>query len=216
MNQPVPVDSALVPSPPPSNQESKPAPTANELVAANAVKSGMYKGLTVSTAMMILQIADELQIPAAQALGSIHIVQGKLVLSATLLGALVQRSGTFDYRVTENTDKAAEVEILRRVDGAWTPVGKFKFTIEMAKRADLLGKTVWKQYPEAMLFSRALTAAIRMFAPSLTVVACYTPEEAETFDAPQRFGGQQPTRRMTESEAANMAAMVNGVRESNS
>jgi hypothetical protein len=87
MNQPVTTDLAIVPSPQPSNQESKPAPTANELVAANAVKSGMYKGLTVSTALMILQMAEELQIPAAQALGSIHIVQGKLVLSATLLGA---------------------------------------------------------------------------------------------------------------------------------
>jgi|688.fasta_scaffold07216_4 hypothetical protein len=216
MNQPVTTDLAIVPSPQPSNQESKPAPTANELVAANAVKSGMYKGLTVSTALMILQMAEELQIPAAQALGSIHIVQGKLVLSATLLGALVQRSGSFDYRVTENTDKAAEVEILRRVDGAWASVGKFRFSIEMAKRAELLGKSVWKQYPEAMLFSRALTAAIRMFAPSLTVVACYTPEEAETFDSPQRFGGQQPTRRMTESEAGQMASMVNGVREANS
>lgn len=216
MNQLVPADSAIVPSPQPSNQEPKVPPTANELVAANAVKSGMYKGLTVSTALMILQMAEELQIPAAQALGSIHIVQGKLVLSATLLGALVQRSGSFDYRVTENTDKAAEVEILRRVDGAWASVGKFKFTIEMAKRAELLGKAVWKQYPEAMLFSRALTAAIRMFAPSLTVVACYTPEEAETFDSPQRFAGQQTTRRMSEDEAGRMASMVNGVREANS
>jgi hypothetical protein len=155
-----------------------------ESIAANAVKSGVYKGLTQSTAMMIVQISNELGIPPAQGLGSIHIVQGKLVLSANLLAALVQRSGRFRYRVLENSDKLCAIEFLEKIDGGWDKLGTFKFTLEMAKRADLLGKTVWKQYPEAMLFSRAMTAGVRMFCPSLCVVACYSPEEAESFAEP--------------------------------
>lgn len=155
-----------------------------ETIAANAVKSGVYKGLTQSTAMMIVQISNELGIPPAQGLGSIHIVQGKLVLSANLLAALVQRSGRFRYRVIENSDKVCAIEFLERVDGQWDKLGCFRFTLEMAKRAELLGKSVWKQYPEAMLFSRAMTAGVRMFCPSLCVVACYSPEEAESFAEP--------------------------------
>jgi hypothetical protein len=155
-----------------------------EAIAANAVKSGVYKGLTQSTAMMIVQISNELGIPPAQGLGSIHIVQGKLVLSANLLAALVQRSGRFRYRVLENSDKVCAIEFLEKVDGQWDKLGVFRFTLEMAKRAELLGKSVWRQYPEAMLFSRAMTAGVRMFCPSLCVVACYSPEEAEAFSEP--------------------------------
>jgi hypothetical protein len=159
----------------------------NETIAAHAVKSGVYKGLTFSAAMMILQMADEIGIPISQALGSMHLVEGKLVMSANLIGALIQRSGRFRYKVLENTDKVCTIQFLEKIgerEGitVWDDLGKFSWTWEMAKRAGLATKAVWSRFPEAMLFSRAITQGVRMFCPMLTVVACYAPEEAEDFD----------------------------------
>jgi hypothetical protein len=161
-------------------------PPSKEQLATNAVKSGSIKGLTYTTAMMIMQLSEEIGIPPAQGLGSMHIINGKLVMSANLVAALVQRSNRFRYKVNETTDKACEIEYFERLgerDGlvVWDSLGKFKFTIEMAKRAELTGKAIWRQYPENMLYCRAMTAGVRMFCPSLTVVACYDPEEAESF-----------------------------------
>lgn len=175
--------------------ESKPKPAAppggisevNAAIAAHAVKSGNYKGLTYSSALMIIQLGNELGLPEAQALGSMHIVEGKLVMSANLIGALVQRSGRFRYKVLENSDKAATIEFFEKLgerEGitVWDSLGKFSWTWDMAKRAGLATKSVWSRFPEAMLFSRAMTQGVRMFCPMLTVVACYAPEEAEEFD----------------------------------
>jgi hypothetical protein len=48
----------------------------------------------------------------------------------------------------------------------------------MAERAGLLKNPTWKAYPEAMLFSRALTAGMRTHCPdALGGHPAYTPEE---------------------------------------
>jgi hypothetical protein len=57
-------------------------------------------------------------------------------------------------------------------------LGEETFTIEMAERAGLLKNPTWNAYPEAMLFSRALTAGMRTHCPdALGGHPAYTPEE---------------------------------------
>jgi hypothetical protein len=174
----------------PAGLDVKPAPanlSQNEIIAAHAVKSGNYKGLTYSTALMILQMAEELGLPMAQALGSMHLVDGKLVMSANLIAALVKRSGRYNYKVVEQTDKVCTLEFFQKLgvkDGliVWDALGKFSWNMEMAKRAGLHTKQVWLKFPENMLFSRCITSGVRTFCPDLTVVAVYDSEEAEAFD----------------------------------
>ena len=170
--------------------DAKPLPahlSQNEIIAAHAVKSGNYKGLTYSTALMILQMAGEMGLPMAQALGSMHLVDGKLVMSANLIAALVKRSGRYNYKVMEHTDKNCTIEFFEKLgvkDGliVWDSLGKFSWNMDMAKRAGLHTKQVWLKFPENMLFSRAITSGVRTFCPDLTVVAVYDTEEAESFD----------------------------------
>ena len=86
----------------------------------------------------------------------------------------VRRHPVYDYRVMENTAAACRIQFTANGQ----PLGVSEFTIEMAKRAGLATRAIWQKYPEAMLFSRALTAGMRTHCPdALGGHPAYTPEE---------------------------------------
>ena len=105
----------------------------------------------------------------------IYVVQGRPGFSAQLLAQAIKRHPDYDYRVLEKTDQVCRIRFLSRGE----ELGVETFTIQMAERAGLIGKGgPWKQYPEAMLFARALTAGMRTHCPdALGGHSAYTPEE---------------------------------------
>ena len=79
----------------------------------------------------------------------------------------------------EKTAKICRVRFLSHGE----VLGDELFTIEMAERAGLLKNPTWRSYPEAMLFSRALTAGMRTHCPdALGGSPAYTPEELGSDD----------------------------------
>jgi len=111
--------------------------------------------------------------PFASATG-VHIINGRPAFSSNLLAQAVRRHPDYDYRVLEKNAKTCRIKFLSRGED----LGTETFTIEMAERAGLLKNTTWKAYPEAMLFSRALTAGMRTHCPdALGGHPAYTPEE---------------------------------------
>jgi hypothetical protein len=116
--------------------------------------------------------------PFASATG-VHIINGRPAFSANLLAQSVRRHPDYDYRVLEKTAKICRVRFLSRGE----VLGEELFTIEMAERAGLLKNPTWRSYPEAMLFSRALTAGMRTHCPdALGGSSAYTPEELGASD----------------------------------
>jgi hypothetical protein len=111
--------------------------------------------------------------PFASATG-VHIINGRPAFSANLLAQAVRRHPDYDYRVLEKTAQICRIKFLSRGED----LGTETFTIDMAERAGLLKNPTWKAYPEAMLFSRALTAGMRTHCPdALGGHPAYTPEE---------------------------------------
>jgi hypothetical protein len=111
--------------------------------------------------------------PFASATG-VHIINGRPAFSANLLAQAVRRHPDYDYRVLEKTATACRIKFLSRGE----VLGEELFTIDMAERAGLLKNPTWRSYPEAMLFSRALTAGMRTHCPdALGGHPAYTPEE---------------------------------------
>jgi hypothetical protein len=111
--------------------------------------------------------------PFASATG-VHIIEGKPAFSSSLLAQAVRRHPVYDYRVIENTATACRIQFTANGQ----PLAVSEFTIEMAKRAGLADRSIWKKYPEAMLFSRALTAGMRTHCPdALGGHTAYTPDE---------------------------------------
>ena len=112
--------------------------------------------------------------PFASAAG-VSVINGRPGFGANLLAQAIKRHPHYDYRVLEKTDQVCRIKFLSGKE----ELGVETFTIQMAERANLIGKGgPWKQYPEAMLFARCLSAGMRTHCPdALGGAPAYTPEE---------------------------------------
>ena len=108
-------------------------------------------------------------------IAGISVINGKPGFGANLLAQAIKRHPLYDYRVLEKTDQVCRIKFLAGKE----ELGIETFTIQMAERANLIGKGgPWKQYPEAMLFARCLSAGMRTHCPdALGGAPAYTPEE---------------------------------------
>jgi len=133
--------------------------------------------------------------PFASATG-VHIINGRPAFSSNLLAQAVRRHPDYDYRVMEKSAKVCRIRFLFRGE----ILGTEQFTIDMAERAGLLKNPTWRSYPEAMLFSRALTAGMRTHCPdALGGHTAYTPDE---------IGGEVVAVSVAEAPAAPQADPV--------
>lgn len=154
-----------------------------ERLALAAFRSGMFKKLpNVDAALMLLQFGTDLNLSATTALTSIHFIEGKPTMSGNLLWSLVLRDPEYNrsYVKPSPTDKSVTLIFHRRIEGETVFKVEHSFTIEEAKQAGLLDKPGgnWKKYPKAMLFNRAVSSGIKMYAAHLTMgYTVYTPDE---------------------------------------
>lgn len=118
----------------------------------------------------------ELGLPPMEAMRSIDVIDGNPTLSGELCVRLIRGAG-HKLRTLEMSADKAKVMGIRAEDAEDTMT--VEFTIEMAKRANLAGKSNWKNYPEAMLFWRAVTMLARMHFPDAigSTRIAYLPDE---------------------------------------
>ena len=142
-----------------------------ERMAAVIAQSGLFgvKNPTQALALMLLAQAEGMH--PATAARDYHVIQGKPSLKAdTMLARFQAAGGKVDW--SEYTDTA--------VAGTFShPSGgkvKIEWTMEMARKANLAGKDLWKQYPRAMLRARVISEGIRTVFPGV-LAGMYTPEE---------------------------------------
>jgi hypothetical protein len=115
----------------------------------------------------------ELGLGLMQSLSAIHFVEGRPTLSAELMRAVVQARG-HEIVVNESSDRLCTISGRRASSSVFQ---RFTFTIDDARRAGLMGKDVWKKYPQAMLLARASSLLCRaVFADCLAGIS-YTTEE---------------------------------------
>lgn len=145
--------------------------------AMRYVQSGLLPSSikTPQQALVIMQVGREIGVPPTYALRNIHVVNGRPVISAELLMALIRRTyGAASIRVAKTSSEACVIQYREQ---GWDGVSEYEFNLEDAKRAGLLGKGgPWQQYPAAMLRARAISAVARMAFPE-AIAGLYTPEE---------------------------------------
>lgn len=108
-------------------------------------------------------------------IAGVTVINGKPGFGANLLAQAIKRHPLYDYRVLEKTEKICRIKFLAGQE----ELGVEIFTLQMAQRAGLIKDGgMYSKYPEAMLFSRCLSAGMRTHCPdALGGVAAYTPEE---------------------------------------
>lgn len=146
-------------------------------MAGTLVESGMLPQTikTPAAALAIMQKGRELGIPPMYALSNIGIINGKPVVGAEVLQAMIYRDhGDHALLIEESNGERCSIIYRRR---NWTAARRLDWTIEEATAAGLTTKGgPWKQYPAAMLRARCISAVARAaFADSIG--GMYTHEE---------------------------------------
>lgn len=148
-------------------------------LAARFAKSALIpdalKGKEADVFVTLLA-GHELGLPPMAALRGIHVIKGKPILTADTMVALVLGSGAAEYFApvpAECDDFRATYETKRR--DAPYPIRQ-TWTLDDAKRAQLMSNDNWSKNPRAMLRARAKSILARDVYPDV-LAGCY--EEGE-------------------------------------
>jgi hypothetical protein len=117
------------------------------------------------------------------ALAHIHVINGRPCISADLAIGVAVARGALVWRTVETTAQQCIVEGFRPdwpEEWKRTPT-RITFTIEDAKRAGLLGKDVWKQYPISMLQARSKKMLAKLLAPEVLTGLTREPLDLDTY-----------------------------------
>lgn len=117
---------------------------------------------------------QELGLSPMAAIRGVHVVQGKPVLSADTMVALVLSSGLAEYfSCVVDTDAVVTYETKRKNS---PHVQRASWSTEDTKRAGLQTKDNWRLYTKAMMKARAKAALARDTFPDV-LAGCYDPDE---------------------------------------
>lgn len=148
--------------------------------------------------LLTMMTGAALGVPAVRALSTVHVVEGKPVLSADLMLGLAMRHPACEYvQLVESSATRCLYEAKRR--GQPSPT-KLEWTIEQARAAGLIAKDNWKKYPDAMLRARCAAAIVRAVFPDV-LAGVYEHDEADEFrrqEPPPRPRQQQRSPRRDE------------------
>lgn len=148
-----------------------------EKLARMAASSRLFAVTSPESAIVIMLTGASLGVPPVVAMRSIHVVQGRAVLSSDLIHALVRRSGFCQsWHVSETTAERCTITTHRR--GEPQPY-THAWTIAMARTADLAGKGTWRQYPAAMLRARCTAEIARIVYPDVLMAGVYCEGEID-------------------------------------
>jgi hypothetical protein len=145
-------------------------------------RSGLFPDITrVSQAVVKVLAGRELGIGPFAAMSDIHIIEGKPVIGARILAALVRQSAVYDYEIVEWTNERCAIDFYRQGQKLEPTV---TFTEDDARRAELNKPTRsgkpsnHMKFPRNMKFARAMSNGVGLHCPDLTAGASvYTPDE---------------------------------------
>ena len=148
-----------------------------ERMATIGNKSGLFGVKTAEQAAALMLIAQAEGTSPALALRDYHVISGRPTLKADAILARFQQAGG-KVRWIKLTEQEA-VAVFSHPAGGDVEIN---WTMEMARKAQLLGNGTWQKYSRAMLRSRCISEGVRTVYPGV-VCGVYTPEEIESIDA---------------------------------
>lgn len=145
--------------------------------AAKAMAGSGFFSDTRQASQAIVKIlaAREIGLGPFAGMTGVNIINGKPAFGANIMAACVKKSGRYNYRVTEMSEKNCSIDFMEKLDGKWTLCGTSSFSLEDARKAQT--KNLDK-FPRNMLFARAMSNGVRWFCPDvMNGSVVYTPEE---------------------------------------
>jgi hypothetical protein len=132
--------------------------------------SGLFSDTkTQAQCFVKIMAGAEMGLPPFTAMNAFHIIQGKVVMTASNIAARIKASGRYNYRILEKTASRCSIEFTEGGKPSHTE------TWDVARASKANVKNMDK-FPDAMLFSRAISAGARVACPDV-IGSYYTPEE---------------------------------------
>ena len=181
--------------------------TLAEVLSKSTLLPDALRGKIPDIVVSILA-GQELGLGAMASIRGVHVVQGKPVLSADTMVALVLSSGLAEYFIcVEDTDARVTYETKRRGAPA---VQRASWTREDTKRAGLNTKDNWRLYERQMMKARCRAILARDAYPDV-LAGCYDADSDELQRAPVVSA---PREEIADAEivepGAEMIAAING------
>jgi len=129
--------------------------------------SGLFKDATdAAVCATKLIVGQGMGLNPYESMTGLNLIQGKVSLAANLMAAAIKSSGKYNYD-SDGDDQQCTITISEKIDGKWINRKPRTFSMDNAHAAGLPDRNpqVWKAYPEAMLFARAISAAYREHCP---------------------------------------------------
>lgn len=146
-----------------------------EVMAKRVAQSKLF-GIDEAQAFTLMLLAQADGIHPIHAMRRYHVVKGRPTMKADAMLADMMKRGWIIKWLTSPTDVQRQAAIFTHTTKCQHGQ-EVAFSIEDAKRADLLGSDMYRKYPSNMLRARMISVACRMLDPDV-VAGIYTPEEA--------------------------------------
>lgn len=166
-------------------------------MAVTVCKSGLFPMPSPEAAFTLMMICQSEGLHPIQALKRYHVIKGRPTMRSDAMLAEFQRAGG-KIKWLKRDENEVEAEFSHE-SGGTVPV---KWTMEMAKKAGLASKDVWRQFPRQMLTARVISEGVRTILPGI-VTGIYCPEEI-THTIPDDIEDATPA--MTIDQVAAMPA----------
>lgn len=143
----------------------------------SALVKSKFLPSSITTPEQALAIAIkgiECGMPMMQSFSHINVIQGKPTISAEGMNFLIRKNCP-DARI-DIIERSAERCKIRAARPNAMPC-EFEFSMEDAKKAQLLANPSWQKYPRNMLFARCMSDMARTMFPDCIGGISYTPEE---------------------------------------
>lgn len=136
--------------------------------------SGYFSDVSdLAQAAVKVMAGEELGIAPVAAMMGIHLIKGKVSLSANLIAALVRRHG-YNYRITRLEATGCELEFIGK---SGEVLGLSGFSEAEAKKAKVFNE-MYEKYPRNMYFSRCISNGAKWYCPEvMSGLPVYVPEE---------------------------------------
>ena len=144
-----------------------------ERMAVSVARSNLFGFKTPDQAMALMLIAQAENLNPAKAIQEYHIINGKPTLKADAMLARFQAAGG-RVEWIEYTETKVVGKFSHQSGGSVT----VEWTVEMGRKAGLLGNPTWTKYPRQMLRSRCIAEGICTVFPG-DIVGSYSEEEGE-------------------------------------
>lgn len=115
----------------------------------------------------------ELDLDPMTALQTINIIGGRPTLSANAMRGLAMGAGV-RFRLDEASETRCVMSAIPPGSSEWTTV---TWTIDQARKLDLLKKDNWRSQPGVMLIARATSQLCRLVAANILIGSPYSTEE---------------------------------------